>query len=171
MLPTDPAAPPDDWPRTLPVAGGTLALAPRPGGASGAGDAYLADLARIVGWRPRLVLSLVEAAELTGAAAALPADLAAAGIAWRSFPVPDYGVPGPDAAAAWPAESIALRAALAGHGRALVHCAGGRGRSGMIALRLMVEAGEAPAVALARLRHARPGAVETEAQRLWAAGT
>ena len=38
----------------------------------------------------------------------------------------------------------------------------------MIALRLMVERGEASSVAFERLRALRPGAVETDAQRAWA---
>ncbi len=38
----------------------------------------------------------------------------------------------------------------------------------MAVLRLMVEVGEAPEAALARLRAVRPCAVETEAQRDWA---
>ena len=41
-------------------------------------------------------------------------------------------------------------------------------RSGMIALRLMVERGADPDEALKRLRAVRPGAVETDEQRLWA---
>ena len=39
----------------------------------------------------------------------------------------------------------------------------------MIAMRLMVEAGETPDDALQRLRAVRRGAVETEEQRVWAA--
>ncbi|MBR9844091.1 MAG: protein phosphatase, partial [Rhodobacteraceae bacterium] len=50
-----------------------------------------------------------------------------------------------------------------------VHCFGGCGRSGMAIMRLLVEMGEEPEAALARLRAVRPCAVETEAQRLWAA--
>ena len=38
----------------------------------------------------------------------------------------------------------------------------------MAVLRLMIEAGEAPEVALPRLRAVRPCAVETEAQMTWA---
>jgi len=53
-------------------------------------------------------------------------------------------------------------------GSVLVHCKGGCGRSGMAALRLMVEAGEDPHLAFARLRDVRPCAVETEAQLAWA---
>ena len=58
--------------------------------------------------------------------------------------------------------------ALRGGGRVLVHCRGGCGRSGMVALRLMIEAGEAPDEALSRLRSVRPCAVETKAQMGWA---
>jgi protein-tyrosine phosphatase len=45
---------------------------------------------------------------------------------------------------------------------------GGCGRSGSVALRLMVETGEAAADAFIRLRAARPCAVETDAQYRWA---
>lgn len=60
-------------------------------------------------------------------------------------------------------------ATLRNGGKVLAHCRGGCGRSGMAVLRLMVELGEAPDVALARLRDARPCAVETQAQLDWAA--
>src|SRR5690606_33735699 len=60
--------------------------------------------------------------------------------------------------------------ALEGGGRVLVHCLGGCGRSGMVALRLMIGAGETPEVALRHLRGVRPCAVETEAQLAWATG-
>jgi protein-tyrosine phosphatase len=92
--------------------------------------------------------------------------MAAAGIGWVAFPVADYAVP--PRGADWDAVSARLRAVLAAGGRVLVHCRGGCGRSGMAALRLMVEGGEAPAAALARLRAVRPCAVETPAQMRWA---
>jgi protein-tyrosine phosphatase len=76
----------------------------------------------------------------------------------------DYGVP----AGGWPDVSVDLHAVLAKGGRIVVHCRGGCGRTGMIALRLMIEAGEVLEVALERLRAVRPCAVETEAQRVWA---
>jgi protein-tyrosine phosphatase len=58
---------------------------------------------------------------------------------------------------------------LARGGSVLMHCYGGRGRSGMALTRLMVESGETPAAALARLRQVLPEAVETAAQAAWAA--
>jgi len=92
-------------------------------------------------------------------------DLANAGIDWLHLPVPDFGVPvGMD----WPHVRDSAFAVLNHKGRVLVHCFGGCGRSGMIALRLMIAAGEAPKDALARLRAVRPCAVETSEQMDWA---
>jgi len=45
-----------------------------------------------------------------------------------------------------------------------VHCRGGLGRSGMIAARMLVELGTPADEAIARVRSARPGAVETSEQ-------
>ena len=54
------------------------------------------------------------------------------------------------------------------HGQSLVvHCRGGLGRTGLISARLLIELGESPARALARVRAARPGAVETREQETY----
>jgi ADP-ribosyl-[dinitrogen reductase] hydrolase len=51
----------------------------------------------------------------------------------------------------------------------VVHCRGGIGRAGMVAARLLVELGDAPDVATAKVRAARhPKAVETLEQERWA---
>ncbi|KNX43012.1 hypothetical protein ROTO_04170 [Roseovarius tolerans] len=149
----------------LHVGGGTLALAPLPGVA---GD-YACDLSHIRDWKPALVISLTEAAERAVAGASgFGADLQDTGTRWIAFPVPDFGVPSPDQHMDWRTASQAARAALQGGGRVLIQCRGGCGRSGMVALRLMIETGEAPDAALGRLRSVRPCAVETEAQMAWA---
>jgi protein-tyrosine phosphatase len=137
------------------VGGGVLGLCPLP---------QATDLASLRNWRADVVLTLVEGAEAEELSPDLGAALATAGIAQRCFPIPDYGVPVGD----WPKVSADLHAVLASGGRIVVHCRGGCGRTGMIALRLMVELGEAPDAALDRLRAVRPCAVETEDQRLWA---
>lgn len=149
----------------LHVGGGTLALAPLPGG----GGDYAADMAHLADWKPALVISMTTEAEMVAAGAGdLPAEVQAAGTRWIGVPVADFGVPGAAQAADWARASAAARAALAGGGRVLVHCRGGCGRSGMAVLRLMVEAGEPPEAALARLRARRACAVETAAQLAWA---
>lgn len=144
-------------PHELPVAGGVLALSPMPG----RGGDFAGDVARVLVWRPDLVVSMTESAEL---ATDLPGALAAAGIGWRHFPVVDYGVP----EAGFDALAAEIAGVLSGRGRVLLHCMGGCGRSGMVALAVMVRAGEEPAAALARLRAVRPCAVETAAQLAWA---
>ncbi len=149
----------------LPVAGGILALAPLPG----RGGHYAEDMAHLHDWQPALVVTLATESELRGhGAEALGADVQDMGTRWIHVPVADMDVPDAAAGEAWHRASNAALAALQGGGRVLVHCLGGRGRAGMAALRLMIEAGEAPEAALTRLRAIHPGAVETQAQLAWA---
>ena len=150
----------------LAAGGGKLALCPMPGRT---GD-YAGDLAAVLSWAPGLVVTMATAAELALGAEALPADLAAAGIVWRHLPVADFAAESAALRDGWAGVSAEARAMLASGGRVLVHCLGGCGRSGMAALRLRVECGEAPEAALARLRRARPCAIETGEQQRWAAG-
>ena len=142
-----------------------MALCPMPG----RGGDYAGDLAAVVRWRPAMVLSMATGPELAACGAlGLPGDLANRGIGWHHLPVTDFGADSIALRDAWAAGSLEARKNLAaGHG-VLAHCLGGCGRSGMAVLRLMIEAGEAPEAALARLRAVRPCAVETGAQLAWA---
>lgn len=145
------------------IGGRQRGICPMPGRT---GD-YAGDLAVLLAWSPRLVVTLAEAGELAArGAASLPADLAAAEVEWLHLPIPDFGTPPRALRDSWPKVSAQLHRA----DRMVVHCMGGCGRSGMILLRLMIEDGEAPDAALARLRAARPCAVETKAQMRWAIG-
>lgn len=149
----------------LPLGGGVLAISPMPG----RGGAYQADLRDLLAFGPALVLTMTTGAELASKGAeTLPADLARNGIAWLHLPIADFGAPGAVTAALWPEASAKARGVLAKGGKVLVHCMGGCGRSGMAALRLMVETGEEPSAALTRLRAVRPCAVETPEQYGWA---
>jgi len=149
----------------LRVGGGTLALSPLPGAS---GD-YPGDLAHICDWKPALVISLTTEAEMVAVGAGgLAADVQESGTRWISYPIPDFGTPSYDQIEAWNKASEAVRGALSGGGRGLVHCRGGCGRSGMVALRLMIESGEGADKALERLRNIRPCAIETDAQLNWA---
>lgn len=150
---------------SVPGSPGSLALARMPGRS---GD-LAGDVAVIRAWRADLVVSMTEGEELrAGGGGDLPALLAAAGIAWRHFPVVDFGGPPADDPR-WPPLADELHALLARGGRIVLHCAGGCGRSGMVAMRLLVASGLAPRDALAHLRAVRACAVETEEQALWAA--
>ncbi|MDA7966900.1 dual specificity protein phosphatase family protein [Ruegeria sp.] len=151
----------------LPVGGGTLALTPIPG----RGGTYCADLAVIRAWAPDIVVSMTTGAEMAQQGAEdFGRDIVGLGANWVHLPIEDFGTPPGDVTQRWVEVSVDIRTALSRGGRVLVHCRGGCGRSGMIVLRLMVECGEAPDAALARLRALRPCAVETEGQMRWAIG-
>lgn len=148
------------------VGGGEVALSPIPGRSG----SYEADLSTLLHWAPDLVLTMTTGGELDRmGASGLRDDLAAVGIQWVHLPVVDFGAPDRIVQSRWPDVSARAADVLADGGKILVHCFGGCGRSGMVALRLMVEAGEDPRLALARLRVARSCAVERDAQFDWAA--
>lgn len=145
--------------------GGRIGICPLPG----KGDSFEVDLAAVLSWEPVLVLSMTEISEMEAAgSASLGGRLDCAGVEWVHLPVRDYGGLSGERAQAWPDLSCRLHDHLNTGKGVLVHCNGGQGRSGMIALRLMVERGEDPDTALRRLRTARPGAVETDEQHAWA---
>lgn len=136
----------------------------------GRSDDLEGDLAMIRQWHPDLVVSMTEAAEMAEKGAGkLVARLGDLGLAHAHFPIRDYGVPDAEETG-WAALSPRLHAILERDGRLLLHCLGGKGRSGMVAMRLLTERGMAPGEALMRIRDVRPGAVETDAQEQWGAG-
>ncbi|MDA5092572.1 protein phosphatase [Aliiroseovarius sp. KMU-50] len=151
---------------SLPAGNGTLGICPLPGVLS----PYADDLTLVTAWNPDLVLTMTEHAEMVAAgAASLGDDLQDEGFSWYALPIADFGTPGDEVVATWPEVSALALAILRSGGKVLAHCRGGCGRSGMVLMRLMVELGEAPDEALARLRAVRPCAVETQAQQDWAA--
>ena len=124
-----------------------------------------ADLDVIAAWGARLVLTLVEPAEL--AALKVPdlgTEVRARGLDWRHLPIPDYSVPGAGFEAQWQTHGREIRALLRQGGDMVVHCKGGLGRAGTIAARLLVELGMPPEQAVREVRRVRPGAIETPAQ-------
>lgn len=124
-----------------------------------------ADLDVIAAWGARLVLTLVESAEL--AALNVPhlgAEVRARGLDWRHLPIADYSVPTDVFERQWETHGRDIRALLRNGGSVLVHCKGGLGRAGMMAARLLVELGMAPQEAIRVVRGARKGAIETPSQ-------
>jgi len=124
-----------------------------------------ADLDVIAAWRARLVLTLVEPAEL--AALKVPQlgdEVRGRGLDWRHLPIPDYSVPSETFETEWQSHGRDIRALLRGGGDVVVHCKGGLGRAGMMAARLLVELGVPPEQAIRDVRAARKGAIETPAQ-------
>jgi len=127
------------------------------------------DIQTIVEWAPAHVVSMTGQAEMDAAGSGdLGALIKDCGIEWTHLPVHDFGGLSSRDQQIWPALSARLHECLDAGAGILVHCRGGRGRSGMIILKLLVERGEPAHTALARLREVRPGAVETDEQLTWA---
>lgn len=151
----------------VPAGPGVLGISAIPG----LNGSYEDDLLAIHGWGAKVVLTMTEMRELEAVGAGgMAHHMSAMGIEWHHLPVPDWGAPPDGVQRLWPGASAAAHAALDTGGKILVHCRGGCGRSGMAALRLLVERGESARDALVRLRDVRPCAVETDAQFVWAAG-
>jgi protein-tyrosine phosphatase len=142
---------------------GRLGIVPRPRGAE-----WLADETRA--WREagiEVVVSLLEPDEeaelaLTGESAAS----AASGLDFRSFPIPDRGVPNSREAVMQLVDQI-VEALHAGKSVAL-HCRQGIGRSAMIAAAALIADGQDVETAIRTVRKSRGLEVpETPAQRRW----
>jgi protein-tyrosine phosphatase len=144
---------------------GEIALSRMPGSVTSIND----DIAEIIALDCACVLTLTPDQELSQhGAEQLPIMLKRLGLPWHHFPIEDYGIPAASQTERWSDLSLRLHQFLDDDRKVLIHCYAGIGRSGMIALRLMVERGADPIEALAQIRHIRPGAVERPAQYDWA---
>ena len=123
------------------------------------------DLDAIAAWGAKLVLTLLEPAELTALNVQhLGSEIQGRGIEWRHLPIADHSVPGDAFERMWVTQGREIRAMLRNGNDVLVHCKGGLGRAGMIAARLLAELGMAPIDAIRSVRSVRKGAIETPSQ-------
>lgn len=153
--------------------GGLIALSPCPGLRWPDGRVVLdietltADLALVQRFGATAFVTLMEEPELRGfglAAEVLRDRVEALGFEWHHLPIADFGTPGAAFEEAWRSSGPRLRRTLREGQRVVLHCLGGRGRSGTVAARLLVELGVEPDEAIRMVRAARPGAIESEAQ-------
>jgi ADP-ribosylglycohydrolase/protein-tyrosine phosphatase len=123
------------------------------------------DMEIIADWRPDLVVTLMEKHELRDLEVPhLGEEVARHKIDWLHLPIRDLGIPDARFERRWVYFGHLLRSRLNAGGRVLLHCRGGRGRTGLIAAQLLMEFGATHAEALKRVRAVRLGAVETPAQ-------
>ena len=127
-----------------------------------------ADLVALEAWGASALVSLVEADEFARlGVAGLDRAMEGRDMRWYHLPVPDMATPGPAFHAAWSRHGGAIMDHLSRGRRLVVHCAGGLGRSGTVAAKLLAAFGVAPPDAIRRVREARPGAIETAEQEAY----
>jgi ADP-ribosyl-[dinitrogen reductase] hydrolase len=120
------------------------------------------DVATIARWGAEAAVSLLDELELARLRVkALPTLLAASNVAWHQAPLHPNQLPDPDFEHAWRAIAPQLVRILWRGGRIAVHCRDGKTRAGVVAARLLVEAGCTPQDAINRVRAARQGALES----------
>lgn len=123
------------------------------------------DLDVIAGWGAEAVVTLLEEFEMELLwITALPDHLQKRGIEWHHLPIRDVDIPDSLFEDKWLDSGQRLKSILSRGGKILLHCRGGIGRTGTIAAKLLVESGFEPTAAIARVRKARPGTIETAAQ-------
>jgi ADP-ribosyl-[dinitrogen reductase] hydrolase len=155
-----------------PVGGGIIGITFCPGkqqhsAFSGRWERDLAlDLDAVRDWGAAAVVTLIEYHEIAALnVEGLGEAVKGRYMGWFHLPIVDVSVPCTRFEAQWQEQGEALRSLLRCGFKVLVHCKGGLGRAGTIAARLLAELGMDPQEAVPKVRAARPGAVETEAQR------
>ncbi len=125
------------------------------------------DMDAIKDFGANLLITLMETPEL--AAAAVPAEhirdaAVRRTIEWLHIPIVDFQPPGAAFETAWKARLPHILKLLQDGGSIVTHCRGGRGRSGTVAARLLVDLGHAPDAAIRAVRDVNPLAMETAVQ-------
>lgn len=122
------------------------------------------DLAAIQAWGASVLISLMEPQEFKTFQVERMAELMPAGIEHHVLPIVDAGIPTASWEQKWQEVGPKVRQYLREGHDIVIHCLGGLGRTGLLAARLLVEFGESPREAIARVRRARRGAIETRLQ-------
>lgn len=129
------------------------------------------DVAAIVDWNAAAVVTLVEEHELANLdVEGLGHAVGRAHMAWYHLPIQDLSTPDATFEKKWCQAGAQLRHVVRSGFNVLVHCKGGLGRAGTVASRLLIELGMKPENAVAAVRAARPGAIQTAGQLAYVNG-
>lgn len=118
------------------------------------------DLQSIRKWGASVVITLLELRELamlgiTG----LPDRVLSMNMIWLHLPIMNMGLPDELFEESWKWAGPRLLRLLSEGQRIHIHCKEGVGRSGVVAARLLIEAGIDPDTAMKSVRKARPGSL------------
>ncbi|MBK6616509.1 cyclin-dependent kinase inhibitor 3 family protein [Ottowia sp.] len=124
-----------------------------------------ADLDVVKAWGALAVVTLIEQHEFALLEVGpLGREVVARGMQWAHLPIVDQAAPDLRFENAWIEAGPMLRGLIKAGARFVIHCRGGLGRAGTVAGRLLVETGIEPSSAIALVRAARHGAIETKPQ-------
>jgi ADP-ribosyl-[dinitrogen reductase] hydrolase len=127
-----------------------------------------ADLRVILEWGASTVVTLLEAHEFEFLKVSrLGERIQELGMRWIHLPIRDVDIPDRRFEEAWRTAGPDIHHRLRNGEKIVIHCRGGVGRSGLVAGLILVERGCAPRTAVAQVRSARPGAIETPAQEAY----
>lgn len=119
------------------------------------------QLARIKEWGATLLLSLVQEFEYS---AADFHERIPEGMKHIKLPMADRGIPNKAWEASWKSVGPEVHSILREGGKICIHCVGGHGRTGTIAVRILVELGMKTLDAIKLVRSVRPRCIESEQQ-------
>ena len=127
------------------------------------------DLEAVRVWGAEVVVTLMENWELSQyGVSELGLAVEGLGMRWLHLPIVDGAAPTESWDEAWSSvHGKELHRLLDAGGAILVHCLGGRGRTGTVAARLLIERGMEPDLAIQQVREVREGAVETLEQETY----
>jgi hypothetical protein len=160
----------DLLPRSALALPGRLGLARAPGrwspGRHLDSDVRLRDDLKVIASEQgaRMLVTLLERSEIVQLGN-LRREARRAGLEWVHFPIPDMWVPSDVTATRRLVDR--MLGALEGGESIVVHCWGGLGRTGTIAACCLVAHGREPRHAIAIVRSARAGALQSMAQELF----
>lgn len=156
---------------TVPRCRGRIGMCACPGGGllyARAGTSLQADLDAIREWGASGILTLVEAEEIEVLGiGAIGDECRRRGMWWSHMPIRDMCAPDVEFDARWSEEGARLRALLQLNESFVVHCWAGLGRTGTVAAMLLTECGVPADRAIALVRAARPGAIQSLQQEVY----
>ncbi|CAG0929131.1 MAG: phosphatase [Rhodocyclaceae bacterium] len=129
------------------------------------------DIDVIRAWGATAVVTLMEMHEHDELSVPdLPEKVWGAEMEWFHLPIVDQHAPDAVFLQRWKTFGGRIVTTLANGGKVFIHCKGGLGRTGTIAACLLIESGMRPAEAMAAVRLARRGTIETLEQERFVLG-
>lgn len=129
------------------------------------------DIDAIRAWGAAAVVTLMEMHEHNELGVQdLPEEIWGAEMEWFHLPIVDQRAPDAAFMQRWDTYGGRIVSALASGEKIFIHCKGGLGRTGTIAACLLIESGMKPDDAIAAVRKARRGTIETLEQERFVLG-